>query len=178
MLAPPREGETPYWEASGPSGKLSPVGPVVVRVRSELRHRWLNWLALACLIGVFAGGVTAIAAGARRTDSAYSRLVHDTRAPDIMVVDQVGDPDFASYRPRDLAALPQVTWADQVDGYTVLSPSILEIIAPTDRQVGVTHLAAQGAGRPPPRSRSRRRGERGLHHRAPISTSTSVIGSA
>jgi MacB-like periplasmic core domain/FtsX-like permease family len=114
----------------------APVAPVSFRVRAELRRRWLSWLALACLIGVFAGGVIAVAAGARRTDTAYSRLVTDTRAPDVMVVDQVSDTDFASFRPQDLDALPQVTWSDQVDGYTVLTPSILEIIAPTDRQVG------------------------------------------
>ncbi len=115
------------------------VAAISLRVRSELRHRWLNWLALACLIGLFAGGVTAVVAGARRTDSAYARLMTDTRAPDVMVVDHVADTDFASYRPRDLAALPQVVWADQVDGYTVLNPSILEIIAPTDGQVGSTY---------------------------------------
>jgi hypothetical protein len=118
---------------------MSTVAAISLRVRSDLRHRWLNWLALACLIGAFAGGVTAIAAGARRTDSAYSRLMTATRAPDIMVVDRVQDTDFASYRPRDLAALPHVVWSDQVDGFTVLAPSILEIIAPTDRQVGASY---------------------------------------
>jgi hypothetical protein len=42
--------------------------------RAELRGRWRSWLALALLAGVFGGVVTAVAAGARRTDAAKRYL--------------------------------------------------------------------------------------------------------
>jgi putative ABC transport system permease protein len=37
-------------------------------LRAGFRRRWRSWLALALLVGVFGGLVTATAAGARRTD--------------------------------------------------------------------------------------------------------------
>src|SRR4029077_6815417 len=37
-------------------------------LRTELRKRWRSWLALALIVGAFAGAVEAAAAGARRTD--------------------------------------------------------------------------------------------------------------
>ena len=40
-------------------------------LRAELRRRWRAWLALALIVGAFAGVVEAAAAGARRTDAAY-----------------------------------------------------------------------------------------------------------
>ena len=82
------------------------MGGVALRVRSDLRSRWAAWLALALLVSVFVGGVAAIAAGARRTDSAYPRFVHQTRAPDLFVFNSP-DPSFARLTPAALAALPQ-----------------------------------------------------------------------
>jgi hypothetical protein len=35
-------------------------------LRTELRRRWRSWLALALIVGAFAGAVEAAAAGARR----------------------------------------------------------------------------------------------------------------
>ena len=52
--------------------------------RAGVRRRWRAWTALALLIGLFAAVVTALAAGARRTDSAYPRLLTWSRAPDLM----------------------------------------------------------------------------------------------
>ena len=50
------------------------------RFRAELRARWKSVVVLAVLAGI-AGGVTLAAiAGARRTDSAFSRLLTETDA--------------------------------------------------------------------------------------------------
>jgi hypothetical protein len=54
--------------------------------RAELRTRWRAWLGLALLIGLGAGVVIAAAAGARRTDSAYSRFLVEQRAFDVLAI--------------------------------------------------------------------------------------------
>ena len=46
-----------------------------VRLRAEARHRWRSWLALAVLIGAFSGVVLGVAIGARRTQTAFPRLI-------------------------------------------------------------------------------------------------------
>src|SRR6476469_2741640 len=55
------------------------------RFRSEARWRWRGWLALAVLVGVGGGAVLGIAAGARRTDSAYERFVAASSPADYLV---------------------------------------------------------------------------------------------
>ena len=57
-----------------------------VFLRAELRRRWRAWLSVALLAAAFAGVVTAAAAGARRTDSAYPRLLAWSKAPHMLVV--------------------------------------------------------------------------------------------
>jgi hypothetical protein len=52
--------------------------------RAELRRRWRAWLALALIVGAFAGVVEAAAAGARRTDAAYPGLLAWSDAPDVL----------------------------------------------------------------------------------------------
>ena len=51
------------------------MSAVWMRLRAEARSRWRAWLALALLVGLASGGSIAAAAGARRTESAYPRLV-------------------------------------------------------------------------------------------------------
>ena len=58
---------------------------VALVVRAGLRARWRTWLVLAVLTGLAGGLVTAVAAGARRTDAAYPALVAWSGAPDDMV---------------------------------------------------------------------------------------------
>jgi hypothetical protein len=58
---------------------------VIVRLRSELPGRRRAWLASALLVALFAGVVFAAAAGARRTDSAYSRYLKNAQAADVFV---------------------------------------------------------------------------------------------
>jgi len=49
-------------------------------LRAELRRRWQPLLGLALLLGVIGGVVLTAAAGARRTDTAYPRLLRSARA--------------------------------------------------------------------------------------------------
>ena len=73
--APPYSGSMAVWRC----------------VRSQMRSRWVALLALALLIGVATGVVLTTAAGARRTDSAYPRLLRDTNGADLLVS---GSQDF------------------------------------------------------------------------------------
>lgn len=51
------------------------MGALRLRLGTELRARWRGWLALVLLLAAFAGLTFATAAGARRTDTAYQRLL-------------------------------------------------------------------------------------------------------
>ena len=54
-------------------------------VAHELSARWRGWVLLGLLVGVAGGAVLTAAAGARRTDSAYSRFLVASRAADVFV---------------------------------------------------------------------------------------------
>lgn len=54
-------------------------------VAHELLARWRGWVLLGLLVGVAGGAVLTAAAGARRTDSAYSRFLVASRAADVFV---------------------------------------------------------------------------------------------
>jgi hypothetical protein len=111
------------------------VGGVALRVRSEIRRRWPAWVALALLISVFVGGVAAIAAGARRTDTAYPRLVRETRGPDLLVF-RSPDASFASVSPAVLAGLPHVKEIGTLRGYDVVRPGAIGLFAPIAGGIG------------------------------------------
>ena len=74
-----------------------------MRFGAELRTRWRAWLALGLLIGIAAGAVLVLVAGARRTSSAYARFL-DAERP--MVVAQC--PKGARPRSCDLAQLARL----------------------------------------------------------------------
>ncbi len=77
----------------------------MLTLRAGFRHSWRAWLALALLLGVMGGVVLATAAGARRTDTAYPRLLTWSHASDFQVIAlQDGVPAFY----RALGGLPQV----------------------------------------------------------------------
>jgi hypothetical protein len=76
------------WFGAGRQADNGRMAAVLIRVRAELRHRWQAWTVIALLIG-FAGGVVLTAAsGARRTDTAYSRLLRFSHAADVVVSPQ------------------------------------------------------------------------------------------
>jgi hypothetical protein len=112
-----------------------------VRFRADLRDRWRSWTVLVVLVGLFAGAVIAIAAGARRTDSALARFEHAERAPDEMVFTP---PDagetFARLSPARIRRLPDVTATASLDGYLIENPADLSLIAPTDGALGTRLL--------------------------------------
>ena len=77
---------------------------------AELRARWRATLGLALLVGVVAGACLAVAAGARRTDSAYPRFLA-RYGPFAADVSTGGDPHTDEIF-DEIAHLPQVvgTW--------------------------------------------------------------------
>jgi hypothetical protein len=124
------------------------VNAVWFRFRAELRTRWRAWLGLGLLVGVAGGVVIALSAGARRTESAYSRLVDAQRPYESVVFDGgfLGDlpvpPDFLDR----VAALPNVAEAGRFasvadsggrtsEGRPIGEPDYLQTIVPTEEKV-------------------------------------------
>ncbi len=101
------------------------------RLRAEARSRWRAWVGLAVLIGVFAGAVLAVAAGARRTDTAYQRFTVAARAADVLVFSVPG------------GALATVDF-DQVRRLPEVQDSALSAQYPTDQPA--VQLAAMSDG--------------------------------
>jgi len=62
------------------------MGTVMMRLRADLRTRWRAMLGLALLLGLVGGVALTAAAGARRTDSAYSRLLSWANASRVTVI--------------------------------------------------------------------------------------------
>jgi hypothetical protein len=80
---------------------------VWVRARADLRRRLLAWIALALLIGIAGGAAIAVAAAARRTDTAYQRFLATSSPSDASITESR---DFLT-QDVDLdqvAALPEV----------------------------------------------------------------------
>ena len=80
---------------------------VWVRTRTDLQRRFLGWLALALVVGIAGGAAIAVAAAARRTDTAYQRFLATHAPSDVSVTEST---DFLT-RDLDLgkvAALPEV----------------------------------------------------------------------
>ena len=81
------------------------MGSTWLALRADLRVRWRATLGLALLLGLIGGVVLTAAAGARRTDTAYPRLLRWSRAASVLVVPNcVGLGGFYG----GLARLPQV----------------------------------------------------------------------
>jgi ABC-type lipoprotein release transport system permease subunit len=84
------------------------VAAVWALARARLRGRWRALLGLTLLVGVAAGTVMAAAIGARRTETAYPRLLKATLAEDL----QVGVGGYTEDKPGyidQLRRLPQVS---------------------------------------------------------------------
>jgi hypothetical protein len=62
------------------------VGSVVLAFRAWLRQRWRAAVGLALLLGLIGGVALSAAAGARRTATAYPRLLRWSHAADVLVV--------------------------------------------------------------------------------------------
>jgi hypothetical protein len=106
-------------------------------LRTELRKRWRSWLALALIVGAFAGAVEAAAAGTRRTDAAYPALLTWSRAPDLLAASAVGPSVFGHIPQSALAGLPQVAGKALLAEYAVAQPSDVALVAPETGKVPV-----------------------------------------
>src|SRR5919201_899301 len=93
-----------------------------MRARAELRARWRAWLSLTLMLGLFGGAVMAVAAGARRTDTAYPRFLQWSKAWDVAVPHfpaalSEGGNAFASVDLDQVEALPQVAESTRIEIY-------------------------------------------------------------
>ncbi len=81
------------------------LAPVWLMLRADVRRRWRAVVGLALLLGLVGGIALTAAAGARRTDTAYPRLLRWASAAQVDVIPQ-GTGLNGFY--RELAKLPQV----------------------------------------------------------------------
>ncbi|MCU1450399.1 MAG: hypothetical protein JWP02_2569 [Acidimicrobiales bacterium] len=92
---------------------------VLTRLRAELRARWTAWAAIALLIGLAGAVVLTTAAGARRTDTAYTRYLRSSHAADVLVSPQnIGRTGFYDA----VGKLPEVATIATVVGVSLFEP--------------------------------------------------------
>ena len=100
------------------------MGSVWLSLRADLRLRWRALLGLALLLGLIGGVVLTAAAGARRTDTAYPRLLQSSRAAELQIwphrTGQKGYYDAGYY--NALAGLPQVASMSTAIGFNMAIP--------------------------------------------------------
>jgi hypothetical protein len=107
---------------------------VRIFLRAEMRRHWRAWLCMALLVGAFGGVVTATVAGARRTDSAYPRLLAWSKPPDLMIVSGYS----AAFAPLPRAALarsPQVAAVAYVQEMVLTPDAGITLLAPEDNRI-------------------------------------------
>ena len=90
-----------------------------MRLRSELRTRWRTWIVLALFFGALGGVVLGAATGARRTDTAYGRLLRSANAAGVFVVPHGSG--FPNYY-RALAGLAEVAAVSPLARYNAGLP--------------------------------------------------------
>src|SRR5580704_10775138 len=96
------------------------MATVWLELRADVRRRWPALLSLAVLLGLIGGVVLTAAAGARRTDSAYPRLLQWANATQLEITPE--GTGFNGYYTA-LARLPHIAAMATAQLYTaVLSP--------------------------------------------------------
>lgn len=96
--------------------------------RWELRRRWRSWLALAILTALGGGAVLALAAGARRAESAYPRLLRAEHAAEGLVFVDPG-------REALVRASPEVRDAASALGIPLAESDVVGVVL-TDARFG------------------------------------------
>ena len=94
---------------------------VWLALRADLRQRWRALLSLAVLLGLIGGVVLTAAAGARRTDTAYPRLLTWANATQVELIPAANDYPADYY--AALAKLPQVAQLSTEVLYQVTLPT-------------------------------------------------------
>ena len=120
----------------------------------NLRARWRGWAVLALLVGLAGGAVLTAVAGAQRTDSAYPRFLHASKASDVLVSPAnsgLGGYYDALARLPDVAAIAPVVGLTALPlgpGGTALNTNV--IYAPLDGRLGhLLEIPKMLAGRQP-----------------------------
>jgi ABC-type antimicrobial peptide transport system permease subunit len=96
------------------------MGPVWLALRADLRMRWQAMAGLAVLLGLIGGVVLTAAAGARRTDTAYPRMLEWAHAAQVDII-----PNGNGIATRYFAALsrlPQVASMSTLGLYQAALP--------------------------------------------------------
>ena len=114
---------------------------VWLRLRVDVRVRWRTLAGLALLLGLVGGVVLTAAAGARRTDTAYPRLLSWANASQVDIGTQ--GTGLTGYYAA-LARLPQVAAMATEDSYQIVLPAShgvptqVEAFSSPDRAMGVS----------------------------------------
>lgn len=119
------------------------MAAVWVRLGADLRARWRAWAGLGVMIGLMASVVVAAAAGARRTDSAYPRLVAVSNQADELVFDSTPNPQLPTIDGAKVEALPQVLQVGQLRAYSILNRGINAFGSPS----GNAYMTSGGVNR-------------------------------
>ena len=117
------------------------MAPAWFVLHADLRQRWRPMLAMMLLIGLVGGVVLAAAAGARRTDTAYPRLLRWASAAQVNVLN---GPRLTRYDDA-LARLPQVALTSTASVYNTALPArhglpqtVVETFSSPGRALGVS----------------------------------------
>lgn len=94
------------------------MAAVTARVRSELRSRWRAMVGIMVLLGLVGGVALAAVAGARRTATAYDRMLAQASPYDVLVNPDEGT--RSALTPGDIAGLPGVNAVGTVLGVPVM----------------------------------------------------------
>lgn len=119
------------------------MGPVWLGMRAELRLRWPAMVGLALLLGLVAGVALTAAAGARRTETAYPRLLRWANAAQVDVMPYSGEPTPAYF--AAMARLPEVASISTAVLYNVVLPArhgppqtLVQTLASPDHALGAS----------------------------------------
>ena len=117
------------------------MATVWLKLRVDVRVRWRALAGLALLLGLVGGVVLTAAAGARRTDTAYPRLLSWANASQVDIGTQ--GTGLTGYYAA-LARLPQVAAMATEDSYQIVLPAShgvptqVEAFSSPDRAIGVS----------------------------------------
>ena len=119
------------------------MGSTWLALRADLRARWRAMAGLALLLGLIGGVVLTAAAGARRTDTAYPRLLQWARAAQVVVVPTGNGLPTAYF--TALGRLPQVASMSTTGLYQTVLPTRrgqqlvpVDTMSSPDRALGIS----------------------------------------
>ncbi len=130
------------------TGEGGSASSVRYRFAADLRHRRLAWLGIAVIIGLSAGVVIALVAGARRSDTAVDRFIEYADPQEHLVISGIPTVfDFAEVDVDEVAELPGVadsqrigvlSGAGRTDGGLLVDSGNVNFLADAGGRVGTT----------------------------------------